>query len=163
MADSKLRSIRFPADLAKAVEDASREVGLSFNAYVIEALRSHLGQTAAEIEWLGSVRLWLLATFSETSFPPDVTRLVFHHIRDTPALWEGYLELLTNDEGQVIPQRRAHLHKEIGRMVKEALHAEVFGRAVDLDPAENLIRSHALLRPAPPAARGITTEGNEDE
>ena len=162
MADSKLRSIRFPADLAKAVEDASREVGLSFNAYVVMVLRLHLDQTAAEIEWLESVRRWLLGTFSETSFPPEVTRLVFHHIRDTPALWEGYLALITDDGGQVNPRRRAHLHKEVGRMVKEALHAEVFGRAVGLDPAENLIRSHALLRPTIPAACGVTTEGNED-
>jgi hypothetical protein len=120
---------------------------MSLNAYVVEVLRGHLTQAAPEIEWLGLVRDWLLATYSPTEFPQDVTRLVFHHIRDTPALREGYQRLVRNPNGEVDAGRRADLHKQVGRMVKEALRAEVVGRVVDLDPAENLVRSHALLRP----------------
>jgi hypothetical protein len=147
-AGTRLRSIRFPADLWEHLAAASREAGMSVNAYVVDVLRGRLAQTAPESEWLGLVRDWLLATHSPTEFPQDVTRLAFHHIRDTPALREGYERLVRDAAGEVDPYRRADLHKQVGRMVKEALRADVVGRVVDLDPAENLIRSHALLRPA---------------
>ena len=147
MSDTKLRSIRFPADLSEAVEDACRETGLSFNAYVVATLRSHLSQTAAGLEWLESVRLWLLATYRPAAFPQDVTRLVFHYIRDTPSVRKAYEEMIRSEDGELDRCRRVDLHKQVGRMVKEALQAEVIGRAVDLDPAEHLIRSHSLLRP----------------
>jgi hypothetical protein len=148
MADSILRSIRFPADLWERLTETSDEAGMSLNAYVVEVLRGHLSQTAAESEWLGCLRAWLLATYSPEDFPQDVTRLVFRHILDTPDLRDCYEALLRSSDGLVDAARRTDLHKQVGRMVKAAMRAEVTGRVVDLDPAENLIRSHALLRPA---------------
>lgn len=148
MSDTKLRSIRFPVDLWDRLAEASQEAGMSPNAYVVDVLRGHLAQTAATAEWLGSVRAWVLATYSPVTFPQDVTRLVFHHIRDTPTSRRGYETLIRDKAGQVDPVRRADMHKQVGRMVKEALRAEVVGRVVDLDATENLIRSHALLRPS---------------
>jgi len=148
MTNTILRSIRFPADLWERLTEASDQAGMSLNAYVVDVLRGHLAQTAAESEWLGCLRAWLLASYSPVDFPQDVTRLVFRHILDTPDLRAGYEALIRRPDGAVDAARRTDLHKQVGRMVKAALRAEVAGRVVDLDPEENLIRSHALLRPA---------------
>lgn len=161
MTDTKLRSVRLPADLSDAIEKASKEEGLSFNAYIVGVLRAHLLQSSADQEWMESVRDWLLETFNERDFPADVTRRVFSHIRHTPELWAGYQNLVIGEDGRVDSARRAHVHKEVGRMVKQALNAEVIGRVVDLDPEEYLIRSHALLRPRRIEKNGLN-EGDND-
>jgi len=152
MSQTKLRSIRLPSDLAQSLEQASQAAGMSCNAFVVAMLRAHLEQFSAEQAWLAEVRTWLLATYRPSDFPPEATRLVFHHIRDTPALRTGYEALIRDATGAVDAQRRADLHKEIGRMVKQSLQARVIGRVVDLDPRVHLIRTHALLGP------GDTTE-----
>jgi hypothetical protein len=91
----------------------------------------------------------LLAKFTPTNFPLDVTAWLFKTIKGTPDLFLIYVDATTTN-GVTDPVKVAAVHGDLGRMVKLALGAEKVGRSNALDPATHLIKSHALLAPKPP-------------
>ena len=72
---------------------------------------------------------------------------MFHRIRDFSHWRADYEQLIRGVDGDADYDALVALHRRIGRLVLRILNAEVVGRSDPLDPAEHLIKSHALLRP----------------
>jgi len=148
MAETQIKSIRLSDDLLTRVLEEADRLGVSFNEFAVHALERALGNEGDEsIVFMTDLAFWLEQNFNRHAFPEDVTLQVFHHIRDDRNLRARYRALIRNADGGTDPEKLTGMHRRIGRLVKRALDAEVFGRSLPLDPEEHLIRSHALLRP----------------
>ncbi len=140
------KTVRLPQALVEAAEAAALELGLTFNDMVEEALASHMQMPANKGHAvLMAVRDHLVQTYpNQRGFPQDVTLDVFRRIQSDKHLWSLYQAAVgPNDEAA-----RDSLHRKIGKAVKAVLGARVVGRSLPLDPAVELIRSHALLAPS---------------
>lgn len=139
------KTVRLPEPLAEAAEAAALQLGLTFNDIVEVALSIHLKMPANKGHAvLIAVRDHLVAAYpNQRGFPQDVTLDVFRRIQSDKHLWSLYQAAVgPNDEAA-----RDSLHRKIGKAVKAVLGAKVDGRSLPLDPAVELIRSHALLSP----------------
>lgn len=137
------KTVRLPDPLAEAAEAAALQLGLTFNDIVEVALSSHLQMPANKGHAvLMAVRDHLVETYPiQRGFPQDVTLEVFRHIQSDKHLWSLYQAAVGQDDEAA----RDSLHRKIGKAVKAVLGAKVVGRSLPLDPAVELIRSHALL------------------
>ena len=146
------KTIRLPAAMAELAEQAAIDEGLTFNDIVEIAVAKHLGLPLnPAFELLEAVRDYLQAEYPPGgAFPQDVTRRVFRHLRTNKKLWAKYLAAIEGKDGQADERLRGAVHRRIGKRVKAVLGAVVVGRSLPLDPAVELIRSHALLAPGDP-------------
>ena len=149
MPDSHVKTIRVSQDLLERVNTTAGRLGISFNEFATHALEVALGNKGDEnIGLLADLTQWVEGNFDRTAFPPDVTLLVFHHLRDDRKLRRKYDASIHDPSGRTNWDALISVHRRIGRMVKRVLAAEVFGRSLALDPKEHLIKAHALLRPS---------------
>lgn len=139
------KTIRLPVDVIQAAERWAEAQGLTFTDAVEIALRDAHGMTQAPtFALLSALRDHVSATYDPAAFPQDVTLRVFHYMRSRPPLWALYQA--ATDHG-ADPSAVGSVHRRIGKGVKHALGAQVVGRSLPLDPAEHVIKSHALLAP----------------
>jgi len=143
------KTLRLPSDLVQAAEVRAEEIGLNLSDIVEAALAEHLGLPRNQsFEVLAAVRDHLLARYPRRQgFPRDVTLTVFRHIQTDPGLQSLYRSAVVDPDGSLDETARDSLHRRIGKLVKQVLRARVVGRSLPLDPAVELIRSHALLEP----------------
>jgi hypothetical protein len=128
------------------VEKRAQSLGMSFTDVVVDALSAALGvRRPARTALLSAVALWVAAEYP-AGFPPDVTRLVFLHIRDNPALRSLYDEAIKDDRKDPAGTRQAELNQTIGKALIHLLFAQPGARA-QCPPGE-LISSYTLLDPA---------------
>ena len=143
------KTLRLPSDLIEAAEQRAADIGLNLSDIVEAALAEHLGLPRNRaFAVLEAVRDHLLDRYPRRQgFPRDVTLTVFRHIQTDAQLSELYRSAVQLPSGEVDERARDSLHRRIGRLVKQVLRAQVVGRSLPLDPAIELIRSHALLEP----------------
>lgn len=143
------KTIRLPASTVELAEQRAEAEGLTFNDIVDLAVARHLGVPAnPAFEVLEAVREFLQAEYpSRRAFPQDVTLRVFRHIQADESLRALYVAATAGADGETDEALRDALHRRIGKRVKAVLGAKVTGRSLPLDPAIELIRSHALLAP----------------
>ena len=143
------KTLRLPSELIEAAEQRAASIGLNLSDIVEAALADHLGLPRNKsFEVLEAVRDHLLDLYPHRQgFPRDVTLTVFRHIQADNHLSDLYRAAVHAADGSFDESARDSLHRRIGRLVKQVLRAQVVGRSLPLDPAVELIRSHALLEP----------------
>lgn len=136
-----VKTVRIPTELCQQVESWAKKTGSNFNDTVITALRAHIGlPSEAGVLFIHRIFDWVVKTYKKSEFPENVTHKAFQHIQNTPELLKEYQQITMQRENKEIINRR------IGKMVKQALDAEVVGRSLPLGK-EELITTYALLRP----------------
>ena len=149
MRGTTLRTIRMPVSIVEAAQTKADAMGITFNDLVVHALCRLLGLSRCDpVPFLSSLSDWVLSEFSPDCFPEDVTLKVFRHIRQAPELFARYRALIDDSDGRRDERAKGGLHRRIGKVVKNVLRARVVGRSAPLNPEEDLIKSHALLRPS---------------
>ena len=143
------KTVRLSSTIVDPAEVKADQLGLNFNDIVEIAMAAYLGLAKnRSFALLEAVRDYLLKTYPDRKgFPQDVTLTVFKHIRANKKMWRIYKEATTDEDGNFDESARDSLHRRIGKAVKTVLGAKVVGRSLPLDPAKELIRSHALLEP----------------
>lgn len=150
---TRLTSIRLPADLATRAEAFAGQTGMTLSEFVVHSMDLALGGTGdPAIAFMARVRSWVLSSYANC-FPEDVTLRVFQHIRSDRDLYAAYVGCIDSNDAERAYEMRTSLHRRIGLMVKRLLNATVVGRSLPLDPSVNLITSCALLRPTPSPVR----------
>lgn len=139
IAAGDLRSVRVPAALARQADARAHTLGCTFTDIVVESLAAFLGAPRnARVALLAAVAQHVSQEYQSHSFPDDVTRLVFLHIRDTPELRALYDEAVAvNDDA------KSTVNQSVGRLVAFALSAHPDERR-RCGPGE-LIESYAVL------------------
>ena len=101
------------------------------------------------IELSGELAILLNQLYpNQTGFPQDVTLQTVRTVRDDPNLRRLYDEAIRDQAGEIDVTQKEILHRLIGRTIRRVLNADVIGRSVELDPNEELIKTHALLVPS---------------
>lgn len=140
------KPLRLDASLAALAEVEAANIGLSFNDLVVGLIEDFLKvKTASEVRLLRGLSSWLLDHYRPTSFPNDVTLLLFQHLRSSQTLLPLYEELIHGANGQPDPHQRQRLNQRIGAMVRRTLRAKVVGRFGPF--TGELISTCAMLRP----------------
>lgn len=141
-------AMRLPADVVAGVKEQADRRGLNFNEGVVFCIRGflQLPQDPA-IPLLDALSTWVESTFDKHNFPEDVTLQTFRHVRDTASLRAMYDTAIRDAAGNIDKGTLGKLHRRIGALVRHILDARVAGRSVEYDPAIELIKTHALLRP----------------
>ena len=146
-----MKSVRLPKALVDAVEQRAEVLGLTFADLVEAGLRQEVGMKPnPRTQLLKDLALLVMGLYPKrTGFPPEVTLLIVRAMRADSALVGMYDVAIRNAKGRVDEGLKAVLHRQIGQMVKRVLGATVIGRSNPLDPAVELIKTHALLVPGP--------------
>ncbi len=156
---TRLTSIRLPADLAIRAEAFAGQTGMTLSEFVVHSMDLALGGKGdPAIAFMARVRSWVISSYA-SSFPEDVTLRVFQHIRSDSELYAAYLDSIDSNDPERAYEMRTSLHRRIGLMVKRLLNATVVGRSLPLDPSVNLITSCALLRPTPTSVQDGQSHG----
>ena len=138
MEPSVTKTVRIPGDIIQRMEN----FGLPHNDIIVQALREFFNMPPEpSVEFMKKVCKWVEDTFEGKPFEEDVTLKVFRHIQSDKTLFAAYKKLTGTQEAKEV------LHRRLGKMVKQALKAEVVGRSLPLDPEKELIKTYALLRP----------------
>lgn len=144
-------TFRTSTELAQEVQDRADELGVTASDVIADAVCRYLGRSPlTKLQLVIALAALIDKNFDKKSFPADVTLKVFKFILEDPKLRRLYDEAIRGPDGVPDAEKRAVVHREIGRMVKRRLNAKVTGRSVPLDPKEHLIESHALLAPESP-------------
>lgn len=142
------KSFRLPGDLVTAAEERAADLGITLTDLLADALAKELNMPRQPTTALSAeVSAMILTTYDRRSFPTDVTLDVFRRIRDDAGLRKLYDQAIDDGTGAPDRHRRWSVHRRIGRIVKRRLRAKVVGRSLPLDPAVELIETHALLAP----------------
>lgn len=142
------KTFRLPEDLVAAAEERAADIGITLTDLLADALAKELNMPRQPTTALSAeVSAMIMTTYDRRNFPMDVTLDVFRHIRDDAGLRKLYDDALDDGTGSPDRHRRWSVHRRIGRIVKRRLGAKVVGRSLPLDPAVELIESHALLAP----------------
>lgn len=139
-----VRSVRLPQSLINNVQKYAEDQGLTFNDVVVEALNRELGVDPDARSALLNEVSGLLNTVYRADFSADLIRRVFLDIRNTPHIFQLYGRAIAAEDGNPAEDRRAAIHRSIGRLIRVVLPVRVMGRERSTDTDE-LIDSYAVL------------------
>lgn len=150
MDDQVTKSVRLQRSLVDKAEGLAEKLGLTFGDIVETALRREFNMEGnPRTDLLRQVAQWLLEQYPDKKgFPSSVTRLVFRHIQEDHAFRSLYDAAITGPDGSTDEGLRWTLHRLVGQTVSRVLNAKVIGRSVELEPGNELIKTHALLEPS---------------
>jgi len=145
---STIKSVRLPDELAERISREADQLGVTFNALVVNALNESLGDGGDKsIDLLKELSSWLRQNYSPKSFPSNITFQTFQHIIREKRLRKQYDGIIHKGSGEKDFKALISLHRRIGRLVKTVLKADVNGRIIGLDPGKYLIKSYSKLVP----------------